>query len=192
MSDNTIGRRLLPVIIDQRARDEPDRPWCSLPRDDYDLEKGFEDISYGTFANAINQLAWFIESAIGKSTSFETITYLGISDIRYHMIQMAVCKTGHKVLFSAHTNSTEVHVCLMEQTDSNVLVSALGVHVDDILSSRPVKHLVIPELDNLLEAEKVPVYPYEKTFEEAAKDPYIVFHTSGTTGMPVSISSQDE
>lgn len=75
------GRRLLPTVIDQRARNEPDSAWCSLPVDDYDLSKGFEDISIGRFANAINRLAWFIESAVGKSSTFETVAYLGVVSI---------------------------------------------------------------------------------------------------------------
>ncbi|KAI3391610.1 hypothetical protein diail_7040 [Diaporthe ilicicola] len=178
------GRRLLPAVIDQRARDEPSRPWCSLPRDDYDLSKGFEDISFSRFANAINKLAWFIEKAIGKSTSFETVAYLGVNDVRYHMMQMAVCKTGHKVLFSTMLNTPAVHVSLMEQTGCNTMFSAQGVHVKDILSSRPMKHEVIPELEELLEGGSVPHYPYEKTYEEAQHDPYLILHTSGTTGDP--------
>lgn len=180
------GRRLLPAVIDQRARDEPERPWCSLPRDDYDLSKGFENISFARFANGINKLAWFIEKAIGKSTSFETIAYLGVTDVRYHMFQMAVCKTGHKVLFSTMLNTPEVHVSLMEQTDCKALFTAQGVHVKDILASRPMRHTVIPELEVLLESGPVPHYPYEKTFEEAEHDPYLILHTSGTTGDPVS------
>lgn len=72
------GRRLLPAVVDQRARDEPDSPWCSLPVDDYDLSKGFEDISMFRFANAINRLAWFIKEQIGTSSTFETVAYLGV------------------------------------------------------------------------------------------------------------------
>ena len=33
----------------------------------------------------------------------------------------------------------------------------------------------------------VPPYLYEKTFEEAAHDPIVIVHTSGTTGMPKPI-----
>lgn len=176
------GRRLLPTVIDQRARDEPNSAWCSLPVDDYDLSKGFEDISIYRFANAINRLAWFIDSAIGKSSTFETVAYLGVADIRYHMLQMAVCKTGHKVLFSSQINTKDFHVSLMEQTDCHVFFSGLGVHVDDILAARPMKHVVIPDLEELLDPTNAPHYPYEKTFEEAKYDPYVVLHTSGTTG----------
>lgn len=161
-----------------------------MPRDDYDLTKGFENISFARFANGINRLAWFIEKAIGKSTSFETIAYLGVNDVRYHMMQMAVCKTGHKVLFSTMLNTPAVHVSLMEQTDCKSLFTAQGVHVKDILASRPMNHTVIPELEVLLQPGHVPHYPYEKTFEEAEHDPYLILHTSGTTGHPVSRPSR--
>lgn len=115
----------------------------------------------------------------------EQCTNICQADIRYHMLQMAVCKTGHKVLFSSQVNHKDVHVNLLEQTDCNILLSGLGVHVGDILAARPMKHVVIPELDVLLDKEKAAHYPYEKTFDEAKNDPYVILHTSGTTGMPV-------
>lgn len=105
------------------------------------------------------------------------------------MLQMAVCKTGHKVLFSSQINSKDFHVSLLEQTDCHIFLSGLGVHVDDILAARPMKHVVIPDLEELLDQTKAPHYPYEKTFEEAKYDPYVVLHTSGTTGKAVRICS---
>ncbi|KAK7957835.1 thioester reductase domain-containing protein [Apiospora saccharicola] len=60
-----VGRRLLPVIIDEVAREDPDRAWASLPIDDYDLEQGFEDVTYAQFANGINKLAHCITQALG-------------------------------------------------------------------------------------------------------------------------------
>lgn len=102
------------------------------------------------------------------------------------MMQMAVAKTGYKVLFSTMLNTPAVHVNLMEQTDCKALFTAQGVHAKDILTSRPMKHTVIPELEVLLDSGPVPHYPYEKTFEEAEHDPYLILHTSGTTGDPVS------
>jgi hypothetical protein len=96
------GRRLLPVLIDQTARDEPDRAAFSLPRNDSDLSQGYVDVTYATFANAINQIAWLIESTLGRSDKFDTIAYLGAPDIRYHFMQMAVVKTGYQVSISVH------------------------------------------------------------------------------------------
>jgi acyl-coenzyme A synthetase/AMP-(fatty) acid ligase len=47
-----------------------------------------------------------------------------------------------------------------------------------------MKHAVVPELDDLLAPEPVKSYPFNKTFEEASKYPYIILHTSGSTGLP--------
>ncbi|RYP76208.1 hypothetical protein DL769_003679 [Monosporascus sp. CRB-8-3] len=179
------GRRLLPAVIDELARDEPSRPWASIPIDDWDLSRGYEDVSYGTFANAINELAWFIVNSIGRSSTFETIAYLGTPDIRYHMIEMASCKTGHKVLFSSQLNSLDVHLSLMRQTECKGLFSAVGVRVDDILAKRPMPHATVPDLDELLDSgDRAPPFPYTKIYEEAAQDPYLILHSSGTTGDP--------
>ncbi len=91
------GRRLLPVLIDEIATENPDRAAFSIPRTDADLFQGYVDITYATFANAINQLAWLIESRLGRSERFDAIAYLGAPDMRYHCMQMAVAKTGYKV-----------------------------------------------------------------------------------------------
>jgi acyl-CoA synthetase (AMP-forming)/AMP-acid ligase II len=184
-----IGKRLLPVIIDEVARDDPDRAWASLPIDDYDLSQGFEDITYAAFANGINKLAHCIAAAFGRSKTFETIIYLGIPDIRYYMLLYAVCKTGHKVLFSSHMNTIDVHFSLMDQTNCKALLLARGVYVDDILAGRPMPKAVIPELDDLLDLDDVAApFTYTKTFAEAQKDPFAVCHTTGTTGEPKPVS----
>lgn len=186
------GRRLLPVVIDQLAQDDPDRPWASFPVDDWNLSAGYEDISYRTLANAINKLAHFIMDHVGRSApgKFETLAYLGVSDVRYHLLQMAVVKTGHQVLFSSQLNTREVHLDLMEQTECKVLLTAAGVHVRDILAEKGegVVHIRIPELDDLLD-DSTPArpFPYTKTYEEAAYDPILVLHSSGTSGDPKPI-----
>ena len=51
-----------------------------------------------------------------------------------------------------------------------------------------MRHIVIKTFDEWLAHETVDPYPYEKTFEEAAHDPFIVIHTSGSTGLPKPIT----
>ncbi|KAK5630099.1 hypothetical protein RRF57_005814 [Xylaria bambusicola] len=177
--------RLLPVEIDEIARNDPRRPWASIPIDDNELSRGYEDISYEALANAINKLAWIIDSAVGQSTSFETMAYLGITDLRYHMMQMAACKTGHQVLFSSHLNSLHVHLSLMERLDCRSLFYSENMQVDDILAARAITHIQIPTLDELINIDdRAEWYPYTKTYEEVALGPYVTLHTSGTTGIP--------
>ncbi|TGJ85294.1 hypothetical protein E0Z10_g3472 [Xylaria hypoxylon] len=176
---------LLPVVIDDIARNDPQRSWASIPIDDDDLSRGYEDITFSTLANAINRLAWIIDSAVGKSTTFETMAYLGASDLRYHIMQMAAIKTGHKVLFSSHLNSLHVHLSLMKQLDCRSLFYSDGTHVDDILAGRSMAHILVPDLDDLIDVDnRAEWYPYTKTYEEAGLDFYLSLHTSGTTGDP--------
>ncbi len=92
-----------------------------------------------------------------------------------------------QVLFSSHSNSHEGHLALMAECNTTILVSASGVAVDDLLASRPMKHLLVPEFDDLLAATPVKHFPYNKTFEEAQDNPYLILHTSGTTGFPKAV-----
>lgn len=98
---------------------------------------------------------------------------------------MAVCKTGHKVLFTSHLNSSVVHQSLLQRTECKAVFYARGVRVDDLLAARPMAQAAIPELDDLLDLQDVaPPFPYTKTFAEAKNDPWMVLHSSGTTGDP--------
>ena len=45
----------------------------------------------------------------------------------------------------------------------------------------------VEKLDDLLYKQGTKPYPYNKTFEEAARDPIAIVHTSGSTGMPKPI-----
>ncbi len=90
------GRRLLAPLVDEIALTEPKRTFVSVPRS-ADLHDGFEDISFSTFATAINRCAWWIEKELGKSETFETIGYLGPIDLRYPILLVAAIKTGYKV-----------------------------------------------------------------------------------------------
>lgn len=187
----------LPTAIDNIARDDPARIWASLPVDDWDLSQGFEDISYRRLARAINKVAHALDAALGcrrhsplaSGDTIPALAYVGIPDVRYQIAQVAAVKTGYKILLSSPLNSTNIHVSLMEQTECVALLSAVGVRgVDEILRCRPgMKHALIDELDDLLEEEdddQVPPYPFTKTWEECAHEPYMILHSSGTTADP--------
>ncbi|KAH8882930.1 acetyl-CoA synthetase-like protein [Thozetella sp. PMI_491] len=172
-------------MIDDIARENPGRTWASVPYDDSDLARGYEDISYAQLAAAIDRLAWMITLAVGTSAAFETIAYFGEPDLRYPMMQMAACKTGHKVMFSSALNTEDTHVALLGQLQCKAIFSASAINVDGVLARWPVGQTLLPDLDDLLrESEGTEKFPYTKTFEEAQSDPYLVLHTSGTTGMP--------
>ncbi|KAL8980929.1 MAG: hypothetical protein Q9205_004133 [Flavoplaca limonia] len=96
---SSCGKRLIPSLIDQLARDEPDNPWTSVPVSS-NLADGFRDISYSILANAVNRAALWIESRCGRSADFGTLLYIGLNDARYFIFFAAAVKTGYKDLLA--------------------------------------------------------------------------------------------
>ncbi|KAG8530651.1 uncharacterized protein KY384_004006 [Bacidia gigantensis] len=185
------GRRLIVRIIDDHARNNPQGTFCCMPRTD-DLKDGFDDISWGQLANAINRVAWLIEENLGRSDSFESIAYFGPPDIRYAIVAVAAQKTGHKALFSWILNDIETHLHLLEKSNCKFMMTpaAHDDFINDIAAKRQMKHLIIPTLPSLLNSSLVAhQYPYTKTFSQARNDPFATFHTSGSTGFPKLVDS---
>lgn len=177
------GRRLVPTIIDDNARTQPNRACFSIPRTD-SLQDGFSDITWRMYANAINKTAFFIEREIGRSASFETVMYLGFPDIRSFIVLVALIKTGHKALFSSYHNSLAAHTDLIQRTNCTILLYTTGLPVAGILEKNRMKSVCIAELEALLSDAPIEPYPYAKTFDEAKHDPCFMVHTSGPSGMP--------
>lgn len=89
------GKRLLPTLIDDIAREDPYRTFAMLSRST-SVESGYYDITFHRFSTAINRCAWWIETRIGRSIDFNTLAYLGPLDLLYHIVTLAAIKTGHK------------------------------------------------------------------------------------------------
>ena len=92
----TPGRRLLPTLIDERALSSPEDTFVVIPKA-VDLKDGYRDISYRTFATAVNQCSWWLERSLGLGRAYETLGYVGPSDLLYPIIAFAAVKTGYKV-----------------------------------------------------------------------------------------------
>ena len=90
------------------------------------------------------------------------------------------------MFFSSQSNSIKDHAALLERLQCEIfLISMPHTKVTEaILSKRPMQIFELPGLDFWLQESKVPIYKYEKTFEEARLDPFAVMHSSGTTGTP--------
>lgn len=76
MNGSAYGHVLIPDQLDNLARSDPDHVFASLPRS-ATFADGLYDITFRTFARAVNRVAWWLESTLGKSTTFETIAYIG-------------------------------------------------------------------------------------------------------------------
>jgi acyl-CoA synthetase (AMP-forming)/AMP-acid ligase II len=88
------GRQLLPVMVDER---DPKWLFARVPKSQTHFQDGLIDITCGDFARAVNRAAGWLEDKFGRSTSFDTLAYIGPSDIRYFMFLLGASKVGYKV-----------------------------------------------------------------------------------------------
>ncbi|KAH6957909.1 hypothetical protein BKA56DRAFT_501784 [Ilyonectria sp. MPI-CAGE-AT-0026] len=178
------GKRLIPQILDSLAAADPDRIIYSVAKSS-DISQGLRHVSARTFANAVDKTAWWLENELGKSTTFQTVGYIGPRK----SLDLIVFST--QALFLSPKNSIDGALNVLEKTDCNIWVQPRELprlpQVDEFLRHRPLKILDMPETDDLLDAEATEPYPYTKTWEEAAQDPFCVLHSSGSTGLPKPI-----
>ncbi|KAI4251885.1 MAG: hypothetical protein LQ352_004591 [Teloschistes flavicans] len=199
------GQRLLPILIDQLAKDRPDDLFALVPKSN-DLSDGFHNVTLQDFATCIDSVAFWLEDNLGKSTSFETLAYIGpcISchfssgknmlttvtpvDPRYFIIALAATKVGFKVLLPSPRNNTEATRSLFNKTQCQTLITPAETRVDHLLTESGPRHLVLESLSELLSKPNTSSYSYTKTYEEADHDPFVIIHTSGSTGLPKPVT----
>ncbi|KAK6085784.1 Iterative polyketide synthase CazM 8 [Seiridium cupressi] len=186
--EKAVPDRLVHLIPDELARKVPDHPLFAYPRTEAP-ENGFVEISAKSFANAINRASWYLASVLGKAPDgFPTIAYMGSSDLRYFIFMFGAIKAGYKMLYLSPRNSVAGHINVLEKTDCSTFLVAKNTNIDHILREREMKKIIVPNLDYFVGDGPVPMYPYGKTFAEARKDPCLVLHTTGSTGLPKPIT----
>lgn len=85
---------LLPAIVDQLARDEPDALWGEYPTSTRTLDEGYKQLSYKQFANAVNGVANQIEATLGRRDTGEPLAFLAANDPRCAIALVAAMKAG--------------------------------------------------------------------------------------------------
>lgn len=192
---NNLGRRLLPTVVDEIASTDAGRIVCSFTKTK-DPSDGFQDVTAREFARAINRCAWYILQSLGHAEGFPTITYMGPQDPMYAIIVLAAVKAGYKVLLTSPRNTLQAHLSLLEATGSHTFAMPPGFPlpiVKQILEARPMRVLDISSLEYwVADTFAGPTdhdrhFPYDKTYEQARLEPFVVLHTSGSTGVPKPI-----
>ncbi|KAL3459645.1 putative NRPS-like enzyme [Aspergillus heterothallicus] len=178
--------RLLPSLLDCRAAYTPDLVWAKFPVSPTSYEEGFRTATYAQMRNAVDRVAWLLTERLGPSTTFETLAYMGPGDLRYHIVLLAAVKAGYKPFFPSPRNSIPAQKQLLQRLETRVLITTEPepVFVGSILREYEIDVVRIPALEELLDGEAVPPYPYDKQFDEAKDEPLFVLHTSGSTGIP--------
>ncbi|KAI0436821.1 hypothetical protein F4803DRAFT_566532 [Xylaria telfairii] len=182
---------LLPCLVDKLARSDPSRTLYSIAKTKNPAD-GFRDITVLEFSHAVNRCAWFIEKSLGRGINFPTILYMGPQDLNYAIVLLASIKTGYKLFLSSPRNTLEAHLSLLDSTDCSIFLSPTGFllsAVNQILNAKSLRHIEVPGPHSWLAAHErdEKAYPYKKTLSEAKDEPFVVLHTSGSTGLPKSV-----
>ncbi|KAK5055282.1 hypothetical protein LTR84_013032 [Exophiala bonariae] len=103
---------------------------------------------------------------------------------------VAAIKVGYKTFLPSPRNSQAAFVSLLNQLECKYLVATTpeAPCVPLIEGSCKVEKLNLPSLQELLDSQRVPEYPYVETWEGAKDHPIFVLHTSGSTGIVVACS----
>lgn len=182
------GRRLLPQIVNDLAASDPNGTWLSVPSRSQSTDE-FMDISYNQLANAVNRAAWWINTCAKTLPSHHTLAYIGPTDSRYLILIIAAAKAGHWLLLPSTRNTDAMQQQLLRATGCTVILCASGQEQsvtkmmsrsDDVQDAFSV--YVVPEQDVLLSTADVDEFPYSKTFDQERDKPFVILHTSGTTG----------
>ncbi|KAF2272516.1 uncharacterized protein EI97DRAFT_207907 [Westerdykella ornata] len=177
----------LPALVDDIAKRDPRRVCLSFPRS-RNFAEGFQDITFHTFANAINKTAHYLQREIGRSSMFETVFYMGYPDVRHYIVLIALMKTGHKVLFHRQHESLAMEIELIKRTDCSILLFTPGAPIERILQHCRLESICMLELEYLLDDSRTCApYPYMATLDQARLHPCVVTHIPSSTGRPKPI-----
>lgn len=91
------AKQLLPHMVEELARLQPEKLYAEVPLSPTSLEEGYRKITYRNLANAVNGMAWFLKNTLGPAQGFPTLQYIGPNDSRHYVLALAAVKWGGKV-----------------------------------------------------------------------------------------------
>ncbi|KAK7745063.1 putative NRPS-like protein biosynthetic cluster [Cytospora paraplurivora] len=178
---------LLPNVVDRLARERPDAEYA-----EWVTATSVVAITYKQLANIINGLSWWLVEQLGPGPhgpNRDVLAYVGPNDVRYGALVLAAIKTGYVIFVTSPRNSPAAHRALFDRVQCRTFLTTdpLPPPAGAILNAvKPLQHLTVPSLEELLNKENKP-YVLSKTYQELRDDPFVVMHTSGSTGLPKPI-----
>jgi hypothetical protein len=100
---------LLPNVITHIASVDPSGTFARIPAGPQYAD-GFLDVTKAEFNQAVNYAACLLRTKFGPCDSYETVAYIGPSDLRYSVMAVASMKAGYKVHSSVQLARTRLIV----------------------------------------------------------------------------------
>ena len=80
----------------------------------------------------------------------------------------------------------QVNLCNLTQCQVLVVPDPEPAISTEIAAACQLRKIIVPHVDELVNVT-YPHFPFAKNYNGAKKEPFCVFHTSGTTGLPKPI-----
>ncbi|CBF83739.1 hypothetical protein AN2924.2 [Aspergillus nidulans FGSC A4] len=183
------GRRLLLNYIDAVAAVNPTKVvFTQIISFDPPVQY---DLTYQELASIVNRQAWWLAECLHGKARDVTIAYVGPSDARHLILSLAAVRAGSRLLLLSPRNSVAIHEHLIKETQSAAILydSSFSTAITELTSLSQITAVQAPGLVDLLsDTTLANEYPYGDTFKDASDKPLVVFHTSGSTGMPKPVT----
>ncbi|PWY68955.1 NRPS-like enzyme [Aspergillus sclerotioniger CBS 115572] len=178
---------LIPHLVDHYAKTTPEEIYAEYPISPTSYDDGYRPITYRSFANAINGMAWWLIKTLGPGRG-EILTYIGPHDVRYPALVLGAVKTGYSLFLTSPRNSVAAHQSLFQGLNCTKILapSPCPAAVTAIREAIPMDIFEVPSVEHLLDIEH-PHFEFLKTYPEHAEEKLVIVHTSGSTGIPKSI-----
>ncbi|KAI4118539.1 MAG: hypothetical protein LQ345_001424 [Seirophora villosa] len=178
--------RLLPCAIDEAARLQPTKPFASIPVTT-DIRDGFRDVSFGQLGNAINRATAWLEE---NNCQSEPLAYLAPSDLRHIILAVAAVKVGCNMLLLSPRNSPEGNLHLLESVQCTTILTphASLPGLSAIIEQRTMRTITVPGIHEWLAGTPAIPRPFSKSFGDMRHKPFVIVHSSGSTGLPKPIA----
>ncbi|KAI4655395.1 hypothetical protein J4E93_000107 [Alternaria ventricosa] len=179
--------QLLVHAIEEKAQWIPNNMYMRYAPDNWEV-CGYKTITWKQYANAIDKMAFWFDEQLGKAVDRETMAYFGPNDPRYAILIPAIAKNGRKLLVPDGRVTNEGLAGLIAAASCKVWLYPEDDAAGPLVGPESgLKLCALPSLEWMLHNEEQTPYPYDKTFEEAKWDEFVIIHTSGTTGDPKPI-----
>ncbi|KAF7942371.1 hypothetical protein EAE99_000421 [Botrytis elliptica] len=177
---------LVPNIVDHLAEIDPEALYAEYPVSTLTYDYGYRKITYGDFASAVDCIAWWMHETLGPAKDFEVLAYIGPNDLRYPALILGAIKAGYLIFLTSPRNSVEAQTNLLDRLKCRTVLSPTPrpPQITEILEANSHLRVVeVPSVEDILK-NKRRRFPFYKTFSKANQEPFVVVHTSGSTGFP--------
>ncbi|KAF4627477.1 hypothetical protein G7Y89_g10678 [Cudoniella acicularis] len=177
------GYRTLSETLSHLATSQPDRIYASIPKT-ANLVDGFLDVSVSDMERMASALTGWIEDTWGQSSSFETIAYIGIPDLRSVPVFLAA------LFLPSPRNAMAANVSLLEKTGCSKIIYAKEVKpvIDQICNLTTALAIEVSSFDEIFRMPLRGTFFPKRPFDKVKNDPILILHSSGSTGLPKPIT----